>query len=153
MARKPRSQWSPDYRRRVERAEALGLSRQAARGHRPREHVSRKAGRGLPGSQSAAIDKFARQQAKRAGGDQDQASAVLKAWVREHGFERFRELRATVQASEAQRRQRTTIHIERGGKRATLHISTGTADLQGDFDDFELPEMPEGEDLGWLYYH
>lgn len=35
MASKPRDQWSPAYRRRVERAEAQGKTRQEARGHKP----------------------------------------------------------------------------------------------------------------------
>jgi len=47
MASKPRSQWSPAYRRRIERAEAAGKTRAQARGHGPKagvkEHVSRKA--------------------------------------------------------------------------------------------------------------
>lgn len=34
MARKPRSEWSPAYRRRIEAAEARGLSRSQARGHK-----------------------------------------------------------------------------------------------------------------------
>ena len=33
MARKPRSEWSESYRRRVESAERRGLTRQQARGH------------------------------------------------------------------------------------------------------------------------
>ena len=43
MARKPPDQLSAAYRRRIERAEARGVSRQAARGHKPREHVARAA--------------------------------------------------------------------------------------------------------------
>jgi hypothetical protein len=42
MATKPRSQWSPAYRARIERAEKRGLSRQQARGHVVKEHVIRK---------------------------------------------------------------------------------------------------------------
>ena len=41
MATKPRSEWTAAYRRRVESAEQRGLSRQAARGHRPQEHRTR----------------------------------------------------------------------------------------------------------------
>jgi predicted Zn-dependent peptidase len=44
VAGKPREQWSETYRKRVERAEAKGLSRQAARGHvEKREHKIRAA--------------------------------------------------------------------------------------------------------------
>lgn len=39
---KPRDQWSQEYRKRVERAEAKGLTRQQARGHKPKENVTRK---------------------------------------------------------------------------------------------------------------
>jgi capsid protein len=42
MAQKPRSQWSEAYRKRIERAEARGLSRQQARGHKAKEHVIRR---------------------------------------------------------------------------------------------------------------
>lgn len=42
MARKPRSELSPAYRRRIERAEARGKTRQQARGHKTKEHVIRK---------------------------------------------------------------------------------------------------------------
>ena len=42
MAIKPRSQWSDSYRRRIERAEAKGISKQKARGHAAKEHASRK---------------------------------------------------------------------------------------------------------------
>lgn len=41
MASKPRSQWSPAYRRRVESAERRGLTKQQARGHKPQEHITR----------------------------------------------------------------------------------------------------------------
>lgn len=42
MSGKPRSEWSEAYRRRVERAEAAGKTRQQARGHREKEHVHRR---------------------------------------------------------------------------------------------------------------
>ena len=42
MAKKPRSQWTEAYRKRIERGEAKGLSRQAARGKPLREHEERK---------------------------------------------------------------------------------------------------------------
>lgn len=44
MARKPASELSPAYARRLARAEAQGKSRQAARGHRSGEHIVRKLG-------------------------------------------------------------------------------------------------------------
>jgi hypothetical protein len=42
MARKPRAEWSDAYRRRIERAEAKGRTRQEARGHKKEEHKTRK---------------------------------------------------------------------------------------------------------------
>jgi hypothetical protein len=44
MARKPRSEWSEAYRKRVERAERLGKTRQESRGHKPGEAAVRAAG-------------------------------------------------------------------------------------------------------------
>lgn len=63
MAHKPLDQLSPAYRRRIERAEAKGLTRQAARGHKPREHVrraeyQRKQHAGLTTPQMRAIKNF-----------------------------------------------------------------------------------------------
>jgi hypothetical protein len=155
MARKPRKQWSKAYAKRIARAEAKGLSRQAARGHKQREHISRKEAKGLTAGQSAAVNNFARKQAKRAGGDQDEAAHRLKAWTREQGYQRFQELKANVAGLEKGKRERETVHVERGGKRATLHISTGgqIGAMQSDAEDFDLPDMPDGDELGWFYYH
>jgi len=44
MARKPVSELSPAYARRLARAEAAGKSRQAARGHKAGEHIVRRLG-------------------------------------------------------------------------------------------------------------
>lgn len=41
MASKPRSQWSPAYRKRIESAERRGLEGTAKRGHKPAEHRTR----------------------------------------------------------------------------------------------------------------
>ena len=157
MARKPRSQWSPEYRRRMERGEARGLSRQAARGHRGGEHIERKAAAGLTASQSGQIGRFARQQAARRGSDPDEASRRLKEWTREKGFVRFRELRDKRDDRSREKRQRQTEHYTReGGGRITLHISTGPgmAALDGDVEDFDLPDMDgEHDDYGWFFYH
>jgi hypothetical protein len=156
MARKPRSQWSPAYAKRMESAEGRGLTRQQARGHRAAEHIQRKEGKGLAPSLSARVDRFARNQARRAGsGDPDEAARRLKAWVREHGVRRFDALDRTVKRRHAEKRERTTIHRHEGGRRITLHISTGgdVAGMQQDFEDFDLPDMPDADDFGWLFYH
>ena len=160
MARKSRAEWTPEYRRRIERGEALGKTRQQARGKQAREHVERKrrevAKTGLTSSQKASVDKFARQQAHRAGsGDPGEAVKRLRAWVAAHGYGRFRDLKANVAARHKEKRERSTIHRYEGGRRITLHISTGgnVADMQGDFEDFDLPDMPDADDFGWLFYH
>ncbi len=156
--RKPRSQWSPAYRKRIESAERRGLvGRQAARGHRGgREHVSRKAGAGLTPAQSAAITKFARAQALKDRNEPDPIAAAnaLKAWAREKGFARFLELKAKNEARHAEKRTRVRV-VQRigGGRTAVAHISIGVHDLSADFEDFDLPNMPDGDDFAWLFYH
>jgi hypothetical protein len=153
---KPRSQWSKAYRRRIERAEAQGKSRQAARGHSRREHVSRKAGAGLTPAQSAAITKFARAQALKDRNEPDPIAAAnaLKAWAREKGFARFLELVALNKDRHAEKRTRVRV-VQRvgGGRTAVAHISVGVHDLAADFEDFDLPNMPDGDDFAWLFYH
>jgi hypothetical protein len=43
----------------------------------------------------------------------------------------------------------------KGDRQATLHISTGgqIGAMQSDAEDFDLPDMPDGDELGWFYYH
>lgn len=69
MAIKPRENLSPAYLRRIERAEAKGLSRQAARGHKQHEHIERKqkevAKSGLTSGQKAQIKKYTARQVDR----------------------------------------------------------------------------------------
>jgi hypothetical protein len=157
MARKPRSEWSPAYAKRMASAERRGLVGPAKRGHRPQEHITRKAGVGLPGGQAAQIDKFARQQAKRRGADPDEASKRLKQWVRDKGYDAFRRLKGARDRRMGERRQRQTTHMTReGGGRVTLHISTGPglAGLSDELDDYELPDMDDDhDDVGWIFYH
>jgi hypothetical protein len=157
MARKPPSQWSPAYARRMESAAARGLTRQQARGHGAAEHISRKAAKGLTPSQSAQVGKFAREQAGRRGADPDIAALRLKAWVRDHGFRRFQNLRDARTRRMGEHRERKTTHYTRdGGGRATLHISTGPgmAALDGDVEAYDLPDMDDDhDDYGWFFYH
>lgn len=155
MARKPRSQWSPAYRKRMESAERRGLTGPAKRGHGAAEHIARKLAAGLTASQSGQVGKFARQQARRAGGDPDAAVRALKEWTRDKGFARFQALKSHVDRRHEDKRQRETRHVVREGNRVTLHISTGPgmSALADDFEDFDLPDMPDGDDFGFLFYH
>jgi hypothetical protein len=157
MARKPRSQWTPEYRKRMESAERRGLVGPAKRGHKPHEHIERKAAKGLAPSQSAQIGKFAREQAHRRGADPDVAVIRLKQWTAAKGFGRFQDLRRARERRMREKRQRETTHYTReGGGRVTLHISTGPgmAALAGDAEDFDLPDMDdEHDDYGWFFYH
>jgi hypothetical protein len=159
MARKPRSEWSPAYRRRIERGEAQGKTRQQARGKPPSEHIQRASRearkyQGVGPSETARVNKFAREQAKRGGGDPDASAATLRKWTREKGFARFLQLKETRDRRAGEHRTRAYRNVEMvGGGRAVLHISVGTHDLAADFEDFDLPDMPEGDDWGWLFYH
>jgi hypothetical protein len=147
MASKPRSEWSAAYRKRIESGERRGMSRQAARGKPPSEHVQRAAREvrkyGLEPWQRNALDKFARKHAYMAGsGDPDAAVRALREWAREQGYERFRELKGQIAGLRRDARAR-----EKRGDR-----STG-ASLGQIADDFDLPDMPDGDDLGWLFYN
>lgn len=62
MPRKPPSEWSPAYAARQARAAARGLTGPAARGHKPREHVTRAINKGLVAPLSRA-QRAARKQA------------------------------------------------------------------------------------------
>jgi hypothetical protein len=157
---KPRSQWSKAYRARIERAERKGLSRQAARGHHAKEHVSRKEAKGLTAGQSHSIAAFARAQARKAIDeakgyypDPDKAAATLKQYVREHGIAAFRALQA--EEKRLHKLPRVRHRVRRKGKRGTLHISTGgnMADMEAFIEQYELPEMEDADQFAWLFYH
>ena len=160
MARKPRSQWSPAYRQRIERAERAGKSRQQP-GGTVRKSISparRRRARALKGGQASAIDAFARKQAKRAGADPDEASKRLKAWVAAHGYDQFRDLKERNRDREKIKRQRSRVTVKpgSGGKTGVSHISIGTqsAAMEDDQAFFDLPDMDDDhDDYGWLFYH
>jgi hypothetical protein len=153
---KPRKQWSAAYRKRIEHAEAKGLSRQAARGHRAKEHVTRKEMFGLSAAQSSAVGRFARAQARRDENypDPDRAAAALKAWVKEKGYRKFEKLRDLNAKRHAEKRTRQRRSVRKlGGGRAIVHFSIGQYDLSSDFEEFDLPDMPDGDSFAWLFYH
>jgi len=92
LARKHFDQLSPRYRARIERAQARGLTRQQARGHRPgeaarRREYQREHNAGLTSAQLRQIERFASRP------DYTPAKTVsgttLADFAREHGYEAF----------------------------------------------------------------
>jgi hypothetical protein len=146
MAKKSRSEWSEAYRRRVERAEAAGKSRQAARGHKSREHVARKERElkqreylGLPTtSERAVIRKFAHQQAKRTGDDPTALGDRMIEYATTRGVDRFK--------TEMARQRGAAADYRRAMKRGT-YASIGMSFLEDMAEDGGFPEPR------WYFYH
>ena len=146
MATKPRSEWSAAYRRRIERAEAAGKSRQSARGHKSHEHVERKQREarqrdalGVPTTaERAAIRKFAREQAQRTGLDPTELGNDMIAYATSRGIDRFKVEMA---------RQRAAARDYRSQLRRGTYASIGMSFLEDMSDDDGFP------DPVWYYYH
>ena len=153
MAKKRKKKLSKAYVRRLARGKAKGLSRQAARGHKPREHVSRKQAAGLTAAQSATINRFAAKQAAKDENNPDPnaMAASLRQWVRDKGYDRFIELKDLNKQRSKETRKRVRVRDRRG--RMTAHISVGLHDLGEDYIDFDLPSVEDGDDFAWLFYH
>ena len=91
MAKKPRGQWTEAYRKRVERAEAKGLTRQQARGHKEPQEYKRRAAkeiarRGITGDQLRTVQRYAN---KRAARNKALQPSGLVEWAKEHGWRAF----------------------------------------------------------------
>lgn len=150
MARKPRSQWSAAYRRRVERAERAGKTRQQARGHRPREHVTRAQNktravkrptprqRKLTKRQLKNIHNFARSQSKRMDITTRELERELKEFVREEGYEDLDLI---------MKRQRALRDQYKNEVRRKRYATRG----EGLLEDISIELGVPNE--GWLYYH
>ena len=94
MARKPADQLSAAYARRLARAEAKGLTRQQARGHRQGEHIVRKLGgaKALTPTQKRDAERLAAAVRGKRGAARAAAAAeeARKARNRERARERHR---------------------------------------------------------------
>jgi hypothetical protein len=163
MAKKPRSQWSPGYRKRIEtrerklRAEARAAGRsvtaaelrQRARGHRPAEHITRaehEAERlavlgGLTQSQRKSIRQFAREQAGKIRQYQDNRDALIAPmleWATAAGWDAFVAMRA---AQRSARREYNAAVAEGSYESA----GGGALDL--------IAAEHGVPDPRWMYYH
>jgi hypothetical protein len=162
VAKKPRSEWSPAYRKRVLaaerklRAEAKAAGRkvttaelrQRARGHKAAEHVQRREGEaarlaavgGLTSTQRQAVRAFAREQKRKikqyADADDDVLVGPMLSYAARVGYEAFADQRGAQRAA----RRMYNAEVAEG-----IYESRG-----GGF----LEAMAEGmPDPRWLYYH
>lgn len=139
MARKPRD-YAAEYERRIARATAAGKTRQAARGHKVREHVERRqkeiAKYGLTIDQQKSVNKWIdRRQAAQPSISFFMDGDDLMKWTREHGFEQFS---AFKRKWESERRKY---------KRAPR--PKGDASLDDLYDGIEIDDLA----AEWTYYH
>lgn len=137
MASKPRSQWSAAYRRRIERAEAQGKTRQQARGHTAHEHIERaqkeREELGLSRAEIESIRRWVRSYKNESRAEEDVISEA-----RDRGYVWFQDYRAGWNAV-----RRQYIRELKHGKWA----SRGEGFLASLTDQWEVPEM------SWAYYH
>jgi hypothetical protein len=146
MASKPRSEWSDSYRRRVERAEAAGKSRQVARGHKAREHVDRRQREKskaetegvLTSAERAYARRIGREFGPRAGDDPDDAAGMAVAFMRRVGAAHFK-----LQV----RRQREAARRYRATQANRTYVSLGMGLLESWSADDGFP------DVRWYFYH
>lgn len=98
MAGKPRSAWSDSYRKRIERAEAKGLTRQQARGHTPPPGQSEHRARvrkeirlhGISGDQLRTVRSYAERRARK---NKNLHAKDLVDWAQQNGWRQFKRLR------------------------------------------------------------
>lgn len=99
MAKKPRD-YAAEYARRQAKGRAAGKSRQAARGHKPAEHIQRRESNirrqemlgGLTAAERATVRGFIRRLHEKAGwiGDVDDMIEEALAYARDEGMAKFR---------------------------------------------------------------
>lgn len=160
-APRPRRGAPTPYERRIAAAiakasaEGRTITRQEARGHRPREHATRATRaveRGdLTSAQRQTIRRFADKQSKRIrDSDRDEINDQLRRFAQTQGFERFEELKAEVSRLKAQRTRRVRVRIRRG-------VATIVGDLSGRSRNVERMEALANAwglpDIRLLFYH
>ena len=163
MARKPRSQWTPEYRRRVEAAEAKGKTGAARRGHKPRENVERREKErtklgGLDAYQRGKVQAFADKIAKRTGRSADAIGVKLKAWAGRVGYDRFNQFKAEIRSLEKAPRIRVRVRRRVGERIHRVEISGGSSNvgrMVDAFDEFDLPDFSDdpADNFMWFFYH
>lgn len=138
MARKPLDQLSPAYRRRIERAEAQGKTRQQARGHRAQEHVHRrereKEELGLTREQMRAIHRWC----DRYPNERRDSDDVIAEAIDQGGYDWFVNYRDVWNAA-----RRAYLRSQVEGS----YASKGEGYLQ------MLAELGRVPELSWMYYH
>ena len=144
MARKPLDQLSPKYRQRIERALAAGKTRQAARGHRPAEHIERAAREraarnerhGLTRREREVVSRWAEARARTVRDhSQDDPGRAMVRWAESVGYDKFKRYRAAWEAERRGYQRRGSVELAPLGALELAAI------------ELELP------DVSYLYYH
>lgn len=135
--------YSPAYEKRLIRAARKGKTRQAARGHKPKEHIIRKEREkfrlgGLTAEQIRIIIRWHNEKFNPGLYREVPSEEQLVDWSRENGYDRFKLYRATWEAA------------RRVYKREQ---ADGTYESRGMGYLYQLTGMAKAETYEWLYYH
>ena len=158
----PRARAETPYQRRIRlyKQRHPGATTQQARGKPQREHVARRErerAAGLTTYERSQIRAIARAQAKRMGVEPDEISRRFELWARQKGYARVKEFKAGIQARHKQKRARVRVRRKVGGRVIRVEItgaSSQVGGMQTDFDDFDLPDLPDDlPDWAWFFYH
>ena len=141
--------YSPAYEKRlinaIRKARKAGKkpTRQAARGHKPKEHIVRKEREkerlgGLTGEQIRIIRRWHAQAFNPNDYREVPTEEQLVEWSRENGYQRFKQYRAIWDA-----KRRQYVKELRAGEWESL----GMGEL------YRLTDLAAVDDYRWLYYH
>lgn len=132
---------SDSYKRRIAKALEKGKTLQAARGHKPREHVERKAREieqlGLTRDQLRRVDEWATRRLFEIR-DTLTTPAEVVEWAQANGFDAFTQYRVTWEKA-----RKLYLKENRNG----TYASRGMAYLN------DLTSTAGVDDISWLYYH